>query len=164
MWQLIKDTRREYKLSQSELSSRAQVSLATLQNIEAGKANPSLSNLIAILDVLGLDLKLEQKSTSSDFLARIGVPIGGFQNPIESHVYSSELLYKKLLLINPFSIKEERHRKALNSYLIAIQDHYPNFWEKIKNHYEAWIQKEKNKNLLSPKLRRISLSFLKELL
>lgn len=50
-------SRREFlRISQIDLAEMAEVSLATVKDIERGKANPSLSTLNKILDVLGLEI------------------------------------------------------------------------------------------------------------
>lgn len=50
-------SRREFlRISQIDLAEMAEVSLATVKDIERGKANPSLSTINKILDVLGLEI------------------------------------------------------------------------------------------------------------
>lgn len=58
---LIKDRRKELGITQPHLAELAQVSTNTLYMLETGKANPSLEVLNKIVEVLGLELKLEVK-------------------------------------------------------------------------------------------------------
>ena len=62
-------------ITQASLCSRAGVSRATLQNLEAGRANPSLGTLLRVLDVLGLDLECCEQSTDWDALCALGLPL-----------------------------------------------------------------------------------------
>ena len=73
--QPIRDTRRCLGISQTALAVRAGVSLATLQNIEADRANPSLSTLEKLLEPLGLGLALEPQQADWDALAGLGLPL-----------------------------------------------------------------------------------------
>lgn len=58
----ITSSRKEMGLSQKELAQMyTELSTRTLAAIESGKGNPTLSTLIELLDVLGLELKIEPK-------------------------------------------------------------------------------------------------------
>lgn len=50
----IRDIRKEYRLTQADLAQMAAISDRTLRDIEKGTGTPSLSNLLAVADVLGL--------------------------------------------------------------------------------------------------------------
>jgi len=59
--QVIKERRKLYNLSTRELADNASVSLTLLKQVESGKRNPTLNSLSAILDVIGLELKVDEK-------------------------------------------------------------------------------------------------------
>jgi y4mF family transcriptional regulator len=57
----IKQRRKALKITQPDLADLAKISVNTLYKIERGEANPTIDILESILDVLGLDIKLEAK-------------------------------------------------------------------------------------------------------
>lgn len=61
----IRKRRELLKLLQPELAAIAGVGLRTLQQVETGKANPSIGTLLKIIDPLGLTLGLLLKETAT---------------------------------------------------------------------------------------------------
>ena len=59
----IKTRRKALKISQEDLAQMADVGLATVKDIERGKANPSLATIIRLLEVLGLELSFVERET-----------------------------------------------------------------------------------------------------
>ena len=57
----IKERRKALKITQPDLADLARISVNTLYKIERGEANPTIDILERILEVLGLDIKLEAK-------------------------------------------------------------------------------------------------------
>ena len=55
----IRDRRKELGITQPHLAELAGISVNTLYKIERGQNNPTLAVLNKILDVLGLELKIE---------------------------------------------------------------------------------------------------------
>lgn len=53
----MKSRRAFLGISQLDLAEMAQVSLATVKDIERGKGNPSLATINKIIDVLGLEIE-----------------------------------------------------------------------------------------------------------
>lgn len=54
----VMKSRREYlRISQQDLAEMAEISLATVKDIERGKGNPSLSTIKKILEVLGMRME-----------------------------------------------------------------------------------------------------------
>jgi len=151
-------------ISQSELAHRAGTSLATVQNIEAGRANPSLATLERIVHELGL--RLEFKSTPLDWthFASLGVPL--LTAPAAPLRPDKELLRQELSTLSPDALSaltDPREAAALRSWLRALQDHYPQLWARWAPHLSSWMKKQE---LSGPeiKLRRIALSRLAEYL
>lgn len=57
----IKARREELDVTQEHLAELAQVGLRTLKEIETGKGNPTIATLFKLVDVLGMELKIEVK-------------------------------------------------------------------------------------------------------
>jgi y4mF family transcriptional regulator len=55
----IKNRRKELNITQPDLAELAGISVNTLYKIERGQNNPTLDVLTKILEVLGLELKIE---------------------------------------------------------------------------------------------------------
>jgi y4mF family transcriptional regulator len=58
----IRDRRNYLNITQADLAEIASVSLRSLIDIEQGKGNPSLNQLMKILDVLGMKVEITNKS------------------------------------------------------------------------------------------------------
>jgi len=132
--QQVRKTRLELGLTQSQLSRIANVSLATLQNIEAGRANPSLAVLHRILDVLGLDLHCLAKPADWHELSALGLPL--LQTETRFVSLDPDLLARNVRLAAQELSNEgpaagqERRIEALQALLLALRDHFPRFFEK----------------------------------
>lgn len=59
----VKTRRKALKISQEDLAQMAEVGLATVKDIERGKANPSLATITRLLDVLGLEILFVERET-----------------------------------------------------------------------------------------------------
>ena len=62
--QQLKDRREELGVTQEQLSELAVVALRTIKELDSGKGNPTVSTLMKLADVLGMELKLEVKKPS----------------------------------------------------------------------------------------------------
>ena len=60
---IISSRRKQLGINQDDLAQIAEVSIATVKDIERGKSNPSLKTLEKICVVLGLEIKLEVRKT-----------------------------------------------------------------------------------------------------
>ena len=58
----IRDRRNYLNITQVDLAEIAGVSLRSLIDLEQGKGNPGLSQLMKILDVLGMKVEITNKS------------------------------------------------------------------------------------------------------
>jgi len=58
---IIQERRTQMRITQEQLAEMAQVGINTLYKIEKGDANPTLSSLEKIMDVLGLEMTLRVK-------------------------------------------------------------------------------------------------------
>lgn len=57
--QRLKARREQLGVTQEQLAELAEVSLRTIKALDSGKGNPTLSTLVKLADVLGMELKLE---------------------------------------------------------------------------------------------------------
>ncbi|MFK8137982.1 MAG: helix-turn-helix domain-containing protein [Bdellovibrionales bacterium] len=169
----LKKQRQILGLSQSSLAQLSGLSLASIQNMEAGKANLSISNLASLLEVLGFDLKLVRRQVEWEKLISYGLPILP-ANPVEKQI-GTDLSVLESLLVNACAEfiqrdgqknprKHLREREALESMMFAIKSHFPSFYKGLER-YKAVLD-------LTPevitgkhiKLRRIALENLREVL
>jgi predicted transcriptional regulator len=61
--EVIKTRRKELDISQLDLAEMAEISLATVKDIERGKGNPSISTVKKIINVLGLEMNFDIRKT-----------------------------------------------------------------------------------------------------
>jgi predicted transcriptional regulator len=62
----MKKRREELRISQLDLAEMAGISLASVKDIERGKANPTLSTVQKILMVLGMEIEYHIRKTSNN--------------------------------------------------------------------------------------------------
>ena len=62
--QRLKYRREQLGVTQEQLSELAAVALRTVKELDSGKGNPTVSTLIKLADVLGMELKLEVRKPS----------------------------------------------------------------------------------------------------
>lgn len=60
----VKERKEILAINQENLAELSEVGIATLKRFESGKGNITLNNLQKIVDILGLEIKLELKNTS----------------------------------------------------------------------------------------------------
>lgn len=153
----IRSFRRQRKLSQQEMATRAGISLATLQNVEAGNANPSWSTLSALAEILGLYIRLIPRALAWDQLAHLGCPVSeqGEGNFITRP--TREELIQVFNGFNPPKVAASSSREwsALYAFGAAIESHYPSVWKEINPAFVNWFGRQKT--VPSPKLRRLAL-------
>ena len=54
----LQERRKSLNATKSEIAELAGVSVHSLCNLESGKGNPTLKSLLAVADVLGLELRM----------------------------------------------------------------------------------------------------------
>lgn len=59
----MKERRKTLDLSQNDLAELAELSLATVKDIERGKGNPSIATVSKIIDVLGMEIIYRVRNT-----------------------------------------------------------------------------------------------------
>jgi transcriptional regulator with XRE-family HTH domain len=60
----VKDRKEILAINQENLAELSEVGIATLKRFESGKGNITLNNLQKIVDILGLEIRLELKNIS----------------------------------------------------------------------------------------------------
>lgn len=120
--------RKEMGLTQMELGQRSGVSLPTIQNIEAGEANPSLQTLQSLGDVLGMEIVLHPLKPDWQELGSCGLPLlqdseRALPPPSENSLLKN---LNRAILAPP---EDERTLEALQALLLALQTHYPSFYK-----------------------------------
>ena len=61
--EVMKARRKTLSISQLDLAEMAEVSLATVKDIERGKGNPSLATVNKIIEVLGMEMIFQVRQT-----------------------------------------------------------------------------------------------------
>ena len=61
--EVIKIRRKVLAISQQDLAEMAGIGLATIKDIERGKANPSIGTVSKIIEVLGLEMVFKVRQT-----------------------------------------------------------------------------------------------------
>lgn len=124
----FRKARKTVRLSQGAVAYLSKTSLPTIQNIESGKGNPSLSVLSSVAQVLGLEISIQSRKPDWDFLRSCGVPIQGMNESKNKKPEVDPLVLEtKLALQGPLSTREA---EALTAFLLAIQIHYPTLYKK----------------------------------
>lgn len=62
--QRLKDRREQLGVTQEQLAELAAVALRTVKALDSGRGNPTISTLMKLADVLGMELKLEVRKPS----------------------------------------------------------------------------------------------------
>lgn len=130
--------RREAGLTQAALAAAAGVSLATVQSVEAGRANPSLGTLRSLLGPLGLEIALREVPADWDRLAALGLPLAAAE-PAPAPATAAELarqfhLGARELERDASAPDAERKRECLRALLLAVRNHFPSV-------YRAWFRR-----------------------
>jgi transcriptional regulator with XRE-family HTH domain len=167
---ILRAARKRSGITQAALAVSADASLATIQNLEAGRANPSMDLLQRVLDVLGLRVEIVPELPDWDALVSLGLPLAARQE--RQMVRDEEKLLKHLrraVAMNhgegetqPY---EPRLVEALQALLLALRDHYPTLWRRSlarSTSVSAWLPAEIDGRLI--KLRRLARARLGEYL
>ena len=62
----MKVRRKFLSLSQADLAEMAELSLATIKDIERGEGNPSIATVSKIMDVLGMEILYKVRNTITE--------------------------------------------------------------------------------------------------
>jgi transcriptional regulator with XRE-family HTH domain len=159
VFKTIRVARQKAGLTQIRHAQRAGVSLATLQNVENGRANPEVDTLERIAHVVGMELVLQGKKADLATLIAFGLPM---QDSVERPrlLASRAHLVASLNKIASPSESSSREHEALTALLAAIRDHYPSVWLEL----DQRLRDSCDMSQVKPKLRRLALVRLAEYL
>ena len=131
----IRRRRRALGLTQAVVAARARVSLATMENLEAGRANPTLSTLRDVLGPLGLELEIRSEAADWDALVPFGLPLSSFSNaarPAAGLLRGDPAEIPALVRRAAADLESpepgpdaERKGEALAAFLLALGTHFP---------------------------------------
>ncbi len=158
----LKSLRTSLDISQVTLAQESGVSLPTIQNIEADKANPTIEIMEKLVAALGLKIWLKPHEFEAERAIMFGVPLSSVTaKKLNNVIVNPRNLYieiRKWLQIFEVNGFNEREEEAVIAFLKGLKDHYPEFSQKISiKNLESKIQKlEKSGKII--KLRRIALS------
>ena len=172
---LLKKTREKMNLTQKELSEASGISIPTIQNIEAGKANPTFEVLKTLGETLGLQLQLEPRQMANkDFLSHLGLPyfLGSAD---ESSITKQKINYSHTLFphlktelfilsseLNQKINKNERLTEAFHAILFALKIHFPSYFKKLGKNLKSSLPNTATGRVI--KLTRIATTRLSEYL
>ncbi len=122
----LKNLRTAQGYTQHELAKKAGVSLPTIQNIEGGRANPSLSNIEKILGALNARLEIKINLQSFDLLDLFNMDLERFKK-----IDIKEMLMQifENAKGSPF---QGRDLELMVSLLSGLFAHYPLWMKKQK--------------------------------
>lgn len=130
----IRKRRVSLGMTQQKLSEFAEISLSTLQKIEAQQVSPSVDTVIKLLKSLHLKLTVQSESPAWEELASLGLPFT--VNQIVSIERSEKNLVQKLSLaltsLSDEELKTTREGHAVSATIWALHLHYPKVFRKIK--------------------------------
>lgn len=131
----LRERRKRLGMSQSAVATAAGISLLTLQNIEAGRGNPSLGILEALFAALGLSLELKVREPDWSRLVSLGLPItmtdrkkSAADGVRSSKELPAQLTKAALVIGDAPGIHPERLIEAFQSLLLALKLHFPTYY------------------------------------
>jgi len=163
MVEVLATTRKKLGITQQKLSELADVSLPTIQNIESGKANPSLDILEKITGILGLKISIETKATDWNKLTELGLPLSSNIKKSKTKPTKNVLIHElRKAIISASNIGASREIEALAATFLAIKTHWPSVYKSLNSlQYEAdsLIGRQDLARII--KLRRLAIDRLK---
>ena len=132
--ELVRTARKKLGISQLELSHLSDVSLATIQNLESGRANPSLKTLTSILSQLGIELGFADAPADWEALVDHGLPLSK-QSSATQPPTAGGLLHHLRLAARDIdrglaTDDAERKRESLEALLLALATSFPSSYRK----------------------------------
>lgn len=158
----IRQLRKQKKMTQFELAQSARIGIASLQNIESGKANPSLETLEKLLSALGYQLAITKMSSKSFQWTDLGLPLMDEQTlapPKSGPQLRQEI--QNLRVQHLASLKDHRTKMAVAAFFSALKDHFPSIYSSLDLEFRTELEVHFFRNI-PLKLRRISIAWLAE--
>ncbi len=163
----LKSSRLNFRLSQVKLAQESGVSLPTIQNIEAGKANPTLEVLEKLLKAFGLRFQVFIPPFDLERASAFGVPLLTESSRSDIVINPGALKIETRQWLHYLREKNisEREKTALVAFLKGLKEHYPSFYEdEISTPFFDQIIRQYSRDGRVIKLRRIALAKMSEYL
>lgn len=138
---IIKNTRISVGLSQQKLAEKAGLSIATIQNLEAGKGNPTLEVVESLSNILNFNIEFLPQKTDWESLCYYGLGLASEDDQmIKSKKLRNKYKLKELLISACLEIKnskvivdKSRYVVSVESLIFAIKNHYSKFFSENLN-------------------------------
>lgn len=159
--------RHQVGLSQSKLAHEAGVSLPTIQNLEAGKGNPTLDVLEKVARALGESIEWLTPPIDWEEGSWLGIPLLGGKRRFTGFPHPDRLVhFLRRTFQNLKTVPlQERELQALGALLMALKQHFHRFYrDRVKSEVAEEILSRVEDDPKVLKLRRIALSRLAEYL
>ena len=125
-------------MSQVTLAGMSQVSLPTIQNLEADRGNPSIDILEKLGAILGLSFRIDSSVLNWNLLAHFGVPVWSSRSKVSCSdnlaIFFCEL--RRAIVWSSENPGYEREKEALFATVIAIRDHFGTTYSKYLSDLE----------------------------
>ena len=128
----IRSQRLKLGYTQVQLSVLSGVSLPTIQNIEAGKGNPSYEVLQSLMETLGFTVVPTLREANWNYLIQIGLPLSGTTNQkiqFNDSEFIREIKQACLQVSETKRTPDHRLTEALVAFLFAIKNHFPSWFQ-----------------------------------
>jgi transcriptional regulator with XRE-family HTH domain len=135
----LKKWRQEAGLTQQELANRADLSLPTIQKIEAFEVSPNIETLEKLTQELGLKISIEQELNLNK-LVLLGFPIAQAKSKEKLTLLpNKKLLLTQLHCLSNYLIShpQERLQEVFDAMILAIYEGYPSLYQKIKSKFSV---------------------------
>ncbi len=167
--QAIRRQRLGLGFTQAEVARRSGVSLATLQNIEAGRANPAFSTLSKVLHEIALTPRCQAVEPDWDALCRLGLPLSAARSSRTVRGSADRLIRELAPALTALSCdtvgETSREAEALQALLLALRLHFPDFFAaRFSRSSLAWRMATRAPDGRVTKLYRIARAALAEYL
>lgn len=156
--EIVRTARENHGYSQVRLAAISAVSLPTIQNVEAGKGNPSLEIIDKLTSALGLKIRIDKEPPNWPLLAMCGVPV---HKDVKVEISPTLNMLVSQLKLACAQELNGRETSAVQATLWAIASGYPSIYNSYFKQVPC-IHRLYPHKISGPliKLRRIALEIL----
>ncbi|MBI2027054.1 MAG: helix-turn-helix domain-containing protein [Deltaproteobacteria bacterium] len=165
----VKQRRKSLGLTQMQLAITAGVSLPTVQNLEAGKTNPTIKLFEKITSSLGCSMDVNSLQPDWDYLIHYGLSVSSIQEASKDQTFSFQHFAQEIIKATDDVMlhqQAERFKEALLALLCTLQIHYPTYFDYFfsQNQKILYFMKQKMDRGRIIKLSRMSLAVISKYL
>jgi transcriptional regulator with XRE-family HTH domain len=122
--------RKELGFTQQKIAELSEISLPTIQNIENGRANPSLEVILRISKVLGLEMTFQSQMPDWNRLASFAIPLSNNKSRSNATVdVASAMLELRKAVVFCLEQKNDRQAEALAATILALKSYWPSVYK-----------------------------------